>query len=719
LARGRAINKKGSVMAKYETPNEPSPDVFYNIDCLHEALNDSGYICSRNFTAKVMTSIHTKPIRGAFLYGMAGTGKSYLPMVLAKVLDRQLFVHQCTQGTREEDLLVKTMPSENTISGVKIGHGKLFQAAIESRKRPVMLMLDEWDKTRPSADGFFLDFLQYGRLSLPGVENGEVNANLDNLTVFITANDEREFHEALLRRFPMIQVNPIEPADVVTALELTHDKNKLIPQMIDLYTRSIKAELPKPATIQELRQLMDAIEILGSSADWDTLVYQYITKTPENHILLSKQRKVSSIRIDSISKINASDYGMDNIPARDDSHKPKMPSLKNLAKFNESFEASLHIPEKASLVIERDDEGNADNYIMQSNMGVEDPELASMPEWGTITKKYDFLTTEINSSHIQFINGINMFEDVNGEILIKDKYITRAELNRMLCNKWHIHKRDKNEIIARHLGSNDTNPVDLRYREGKGMEIIAPTNHGNLLNLFKMNRLENLATIRMLSKAHNFTHEELDMNQSTYLAVSNLWESVERGVEENGNSVLKSFSEHNGYCQGIWIKSPTGDDGCSMSEIPYIEEIIRNSGKYKIKSMPNGFIIIAKNLHIVIEDIAGYKFGKMSLLIEGAVHPDILGWMLDWFCVIPLYKCFQHDGNIREKLENTGWEIHSNNVNVLKKNGIFAYIIYDYVIFCSFLRGYDSTDSITLSLNMKTKINRIRALEKAHKPNTD
>ena len=77
-------------MAKQITPNEPSPDIFYNVDCLHQALYDSGYICSHDFTSKVMTSIHTKPVRGAFLYGMAGTGKSYLPMVLAKVLDRQL-----------------------------------------------------------------------------------------------------------------------------------------------------------------------------------------------------------------------------------------------------------------------------------------------------------------------------------------------------------------------------------------------------------------------------------------------------------------------------------------------------------------------------------------------------------------------------------------------------------------------------------------------------
>ena len=46
-------------MAKQITPNEPSPDVLYNVDCLHGALNDSGYICSHDFTSKVMTSIHT------------------------------------------------------------------------------------------------------------------------------------------------------------------------------------------------------------------------------------------------------------------------------------------------------------------------------------------------------------------------------------------------------------------------------------------------------------------------------------------------------------------------------------------------------------------------------------------------------------------------------------------------------------------------------------
>jgi len=273
-------------------------------------MNEAGYVCTPRFAAKVVTSINTKPTAGAFLYGMAGTGKSYLPMILAEILDRPLFVHQCTQGTREEDLLVKLMPSEDTKSGVSVGKGKLFRAALESHNQPVMLLLDEWDKTRPTADGFFLHFLQYGELSVNGVEGGNIKANLDNMTVFITANEEREFSDALLRRFPMIRFNPLPAEDVAKALNNTHPRHEYMPQMIDLYLRSVAAELPKPANIQELRQLMDASTLLGYAADWNELVEHYVTKTPEVHELLSRQSKVHDVDVRSISRINADDYGV-------------------------------------------------------------------------------------------------------------------------------------------------------------------------------------------------------------------------------------------------------------------------------------------------------------------------------------------------------------------------------------------------------------------------
>ena len=56
------------------------------VQSLHDALNDGGYICSPLFSAQLTTAIKTKPVGGAFLHGMAGTGKSYLPHVLSDAL---------------------------------------------------------------------------------------------------------------------------------------------------------------------------------------------------------------------------------------------------------------------------------------------------------------------------------------------------------------------------------------------------------------------------------------------------------------------------------------------------------------------------------------------------------------------------------------------------------------------------------------------------------
>jgi len=688
---------------------QSSPLPLACVDNLHTALNDSGYICSQDFTAKILTSLHTKPVSGAFLYGMAGTGKSYLPMVLANVLKRQLFVHQCTQGTREEDLLVKIMPSESTTSGVKVGHGKILQAAIESNKRPVMLMLDEWDKTRPSVDGFFLDFLQYGRLSLPGVKDGEVKANLNNLMIFITANDERDFHEALLRRFPMIQVNPIEPPSVLSALRLTHKDNVYLPQMIDIYTRSIQAKLPKPATIQELRQMMDAINILGNKADWDTLVYQYITKTPENHIMLSEQDKVKDISIASLIKIEADDYGVDVVPTKSKNEPAEMPDLRDLNSFEESFEASQYIPDNVVSVLKRDK--FSDDIVMSANMENTDPDLASLPEWGAITKDYVYLTETINANHLLYIDRAHLFEGTEGEVKIVDKYVTRAEVNRLLHSKWRIYKRDNKEIIARHKSSGKT---DLRYREGFGLEIVTQT--GTPLNEYlKLNARETLCTNEGLRDVDMLPN--LSWDDCTFVGINKLHQQI---VQEHrcviGNSVLKSYSTHLGYCQGLWLQSPTGSESCTIDNVPHFEELVRQSGKkYKVK--PNklqGFTITSDNLHLEISSVIKGKLGTMRLLIEGYVDSTVMSNILRFFGTIPLYKCFQHDGKIVDSLQKAGFKIHTRNPNTLVKDEIYAHIIYDYVIICSFLDTNVIHSKSMLSLNMKSKLNRIDNLERKY-----
>ena len=141
-----------------------------------------------------------------------------------------------------------------------------------------------------------------------------VQANLDNMLIFFTANDDRTFHEALLRRFPKMDIKPMKPKTVLDALSMTHDGHPYMSSMIDLYCRSISGNLPKPATIQELRQLMDAITVLGDGADWNTLVYQYVTKTPEAHDILSNTPQVDSDKYDAdnekVAVIDADNYGI-------------------------------------------------------------------------------------------------------------------------------------------------------------------------------------------------------------------------------------------------------------------------------------------------------------------------------------------------------------------------------------------------------------------------
>ena len=263
-----------------------------DVKSLYDGMQSKGYICSPLFVTQVAAGLNSTPTRGVMLHGPAGVGKSFLPEVLAEILDVKMFWHQVSPGTYETDLLLKLYPSEDTASGMTIEESTIYQAAIASQKERVLLVLDEWDKSRPSADGFFLDFFQSGRLPLPPQKGKKIRANLDNLMIMLTSNDERPFSEPFLRRFSKIDIEQLHPKLVKDALMSTHSDHKHLPNVLVLYCRALASKMDKPVTIQELRQLLDAIDYLGKYADWNTLVRQFITKTEENHLMLKDAENV-------------------------------------------------------------------------------------------------------------------------------------------------------------------------------------------------------------------------------------------------------------------------------------------------------------------------------------------------------------------------------------------------------------------------------------------
>ena len=61
-----------------DAPDDPVEAL--TVDALHTALNDAGYICSRERARSVMAALMTDPLGGFFAFGPPGTGKSQTPI---------------------------------------------------------------------------------------------------------------------------------------------------------------------------------------------------------------------------------------------------------------------------------------------------------------------------------------------------------------------------------------------------------------------------------------------------------------------------------------------------------------------------------------------------------------------------------------------------------------------------------------------------------------
>jgi len=245
---------------------------------LYEYLTNNGFYIEKSLADLIEKIITSPSSRKAFLLrGPAGTGKTQLTYLVAQWWQATYVFYQCTYGTSEDDLLYKYIPSESTKSGIKLALGPVPRALAESKTRRVVLVLDEFDKTRPSADALLLDVLQNFRVSLYLEDNETiVTGNPENLVIFLTSNDMREFSEPLLRRVVAITLQPLPTARVLEILS-KHFRKEVVLLLAQIYDDTIQAGLRKPATIQELYQLGEVLEA-GTSIPLNDLIRMFIIK---------------------------------------------------------------------------------------------------------------------------------------------------------------------------------------------------------------------------------------------------------------------------------------------------------------------------------------------------------------------------------------------------------------------------------------------------------
>lgn len=177
-------------------------------------LEGTGYVTTRR------TQLAAEALlQGAHLLleGAPGTGKTLLGEKIAEAMGWPCIYGQLHAWSDADELFVGVDVAAAVAGDAAAVRqpGLLARAAEQSSTGPVVLVLDEIDKTSERCEALLLDFLQTGRVPLrPGQH---VQARLDHLHVVVTSNATRPLSDALLRRLRRVRIEAL-PAKLVHTL---------------------------------------------------------------------------------------------------------------------------------------------------------------------------------------------------------------------------------------------------------------------------------------------------------------------------------------------------------------------------------------------------------------------------------------------------------------------------------------------------------------------
>jgi MoxR-like ATPase len=266
--------------------------MFSSIEDVIDRFSEQKYICNRRIATIVYLASHLrKPI---LVEGPAGVGKTELAKVVAAALGCDLIRLQCYEGLDEAKALYEweyakqllyTQILKDKISEILRGTTTLTEAVERiasqdsvffsdrfilprpllraiSADHPVVLLIDEIDKSDNEFEAFLLEVLSDFQVSVP--ELGTIRASHLPLVV-LTSNNTREVSDALKRRCLHLYIDfPDRRQELeIVKLKVPGIAEKLAEEVVEVVQMIRKLDLKKGPSISETLDWAKALTLLN------------------------------------------------------------------------------------------------------------------------------------------------------------------------------------------------------------------------------------------------------------------------------------------------------------------------------------------------------------------------------------------------------------------------------------------------------------------------